>query len=145
MKLLGMRVFNRCTGEVLVSRPPSTGIADMPGIDDGCKVREPDDDPSQRADSAEGLPPELSKDVISKAMGTLRAQVFACYEKYRVPGRAQLDYVIAGNGTVRSVRLEGAFLGTPTGTCVLEAAQNARFQSFAGERQQFSYPFFLRD
>jgi hypothetical protein len=145
LKLLGMRVFNRCTGEVLVSRPPSTGIADMPGIDDGCKSRDVGDDPSKEKGPPPGMPTELSKAVISEAMGIIRPQVFACFKRFHVPGLAQFDYVVAGNGTVRSVRLSGAFFGTPTGTCLIEAGQNARFPSFAGERQQFSYPFFLRD
>ena len=48
------------------------------------------------------------------------------------------------NGTVHSVRLSGAFYGTPTGACLIEAGQNARFPRFARERQQFVYPFFLR-
>ena len=30
LKLLGARIYNRCTGDVLVSKPPSTGIADRP-------------------------------------------------------------------------------------------------------------------
>jgi hypothetical protein len=144
LKLLGVRVFNRCTGEILVSRPPSTGIADMPGIDDGCRLPETGKDPSDSKSASSEMPSELSKSAISLAMSIIRPQVFACFSKYRVPGIAQFEYVVAGNGTVRSVRLSGAFHGTPTGSCLIEAAQNARFPSFAGERQQFAYPFFLR-
>ena len=71
-------------------------------------------------------------------------RVFACFEKYRVPGLAQFDFAVAGNGTVNTVRLSGAFFGTPTGACLLDAAKDARFPRFSRERQQFVYPFFLR-
>src|SRR5262249_55371710 len=30
LKFLGGRIYNRCTGEVLASKPPSTGLADLP-------------------------------------------------------------------------------------------------------------------
>jgi hypothetical protein len=145
MTLLGMRVFNRCTGEVLVSRPASTrnmDIPGMPGIDDGCQRRESKADASGGKDP--NLPTEMTRRDITTAMNNIRPQVFACFEKFKVPGLAQFDFVVAGNGTVSSVRLSGAFFGTPTGACLLEIAQNAHFPRFARERQQFVYPFFLR-
>jgi len=77
-------------------------------------------------------------------MNALRPQVYACFEKFKVPGLAQFDFVVAGNGTVNSVRLSGAFFGTPTGACLLDVAKNAHFTRFGRERQQFVYPFFLR-
>jgi hypothetical protein len=143
MTLLGMRVFNRCSGEVLVSRPVSTRNVDIPGIDEGCRRHDSKSDaPAPKDDD---LPAEMTRRDITASMNNIRPQVFACFEKFKVPGLAQYDFVIAGNGTVSSVRLSGAFFGTPTGVCLLEAAQNARFPRFSRERQQFVYPFFLRD
>lgn len=143
MTLLGMRVFNRCTGEVVVSRPASTRNVDPAGLDEGCTDREGRDDAA--AAKAPDLPAELTRRDITAAMNAIRPQVFACFEKFKVPGLAQFDFTVAGNGTVSGIRLTGAFFGTPTGTCLLEAAQNAHFPRFARERQQFVYPFFLRD
>ncbi len=146
MTLLGLRVFNRCTGEVLISRPPSTGLADMPGIDDGCGEDDGDSDgagrPSGVRTADDGAP--LSKEDVSRAMGAIRPEAFACFQKFKVPGRADLDFVVAGNGSVSDVRVNGAFSGTPTGLCLIEAAERARFSPSARERQRFSYPFFLR-
>jgi hypothetical protein len=144
MELLGMRVFNRCTGEVLVSRPASTRNADMPNIDEGCRQRESKPDASGNKADAD-LPAQMSRRDIQQAMANVRPQVFACFEKFKVPGLAQFDFTVAGNGTVATVRLSGAFYGTPTGVCLLEAAQNAHFPRFSRERQQFVYPFFLRN
>jgi hypothetical protein len=144
MTLLGMRVFNRCTGEVVVSKPASTHNADMPGIDEGCKRADKKTDATAAKADAD-LPAEVSRRDIQQAMANIRPQVFACFEKFKVPGLAQFDFTIAGNGTVSAVRLTGAFFGTPTGVCLLEAAQNAHFPRFGRERQQFVYPFFLRD
>jgi hypothetical protein len=77
-------------------------------------------------------------------MTRIRPEVFACFERLKVPGTAQLSYIVAGNGMVQSIRVTGGFDGTPTGDCVLDAGKNARFPRFKAPRQQFSYPFFLR-
>lgn len=160
MALLGFRVFNRCTGEVLISRPPSSGTADIVALEEGCRKhdgtearsqRQPNtrvDDANlrpqlgQRAEVAPRAP--LGKNEIETAMNAIRPQVFACFEKFKVPGVAQFVFVVAGNGTLNSVRLSGAFSGTPTGACLLDAAKGARFPRSVGDRQKFAYPFFLR-
>jgi hypothetical protein len=145
VKLLGARVYNRCTGRVLMSSPPSTGSAQPPAAgarDAGCagggervaQVVPPED-----------LPTQLGRGAIDEAMAGIRAQVFACYQKFHVPGRLELTYVVAGNGTVQSVVVGPAYAGTATGLCALEAAKDARFAQFRIEHQRFTYPFFLRD
>ena len=147
LKFVGGRVFNRCTGEVLASQPPSTGLAALPAgsrEDEACLLG--------GGSSAGGagdvqdlkLPEELPREAIADAMTLIRPQVFACYEKFKEPGTAQLTYVVASNGMVQSIRIGGSFDGTPTGECVLDAGKNAHFPPFKAARQQFSYPFFLR-
>jgi hypothetical protein len=147
LKLVGGRIFNRCTGEVLVSKPPSVGAAELPAgarEDQAClKSGEAEADGSP-GDDALKLPDELPRGAIADAMTEIRPQVFACYEKHKTPGTAQLTFVVAGNGMVQSIRLGGDFDGTPTGDCVLEAGKNAHFRRFKAARQQFTYPFFLR-
>ncbi|HVZ73238.1 MAG TPA: hypothetical protein VHJ20_12745 [Polyangia bacterium] len=146
LKLVGGRVFNRCTGEVLVSKPPSTGVAELPvgaAEDPGC-LKAGDGSNSAAASPDLALPEELSRDAIADAMTAIRPQVFACYRQHKEPGTAELTYVVAGNGMVQSIRVGGSFDGTPTGACVMEAAKNAHFRRFKAARQQFTYPFFLR-
>ncbi|MEP6654909.1 MAG: hypothetical protein ABJA82_16215, partial [Myxococcales bacterium] len=113
MALLGFRVFNRCTGEVLISRPPSSGTADIVAMEEGCRKRDGTGitshrQPNARVDDVK-LPPQLGKNEIETAMNAIRPQVFACFEKFKVPGLAQFAFVVAGNGTINSVRLSGAF------------------------------------
>jgi hypothetical protein len=143
LKLVGARVYNRCTGQVLMSSPPSTGVAERGPRDAACSA-------GSTARVAQVVPPEdlplqLSQVSIGEAMDHIRAQVFACYQKYRAPGRLELTYVVASNGTVQSVVMGSAFAGTATGLCALEAAKDARFTQFRMERQKFTYTFFLRD
>jgi hypothetical protein len=147
LKLVGGRIFNRCTGEVLVSKPPSTSLAELPvgsREDETCLKGGEADARAPGGDDALKLPEELARDAISDAMSAIRPQVFACYQKFKTAGTAQLTYIVAGNGMVQSIRVGGDFDGTPTGECVLEAGKNARFRRFKAARQQFSYPFFLR-
>jgi hypothetical protein len=146
LKLVGGRIYNRCTGEVLVSKPPSTGLAELPvgsREDEACLKGGDADAAPGRSDELK-LPEELPRDAIAEAMSAIRPQVFACFEKFKTPGTAELTYVVAGNGMVQSIRVGGSFDGTPTGECVLEAGKNARFRRFKAPRQQFTYPFFLR-
>jgi len=143
LPLLGFRVFNRCSREVLVSRPPSTGDVQM-AVEPDCLEQGRHARPKKSAPADAELPSSLSAQDLAAAMTAIRPQIAACYAKYQVPGRALLDYVVASNGMVQTVRLSGIFAGTPTGECVSEAARGARFPKFTTVRQQFSYPFFLR-
>jgi hypothetical protein len=151
MELVAGRIYNRCTGEVLLSQPPSTGLVERPPAGtrpaDACS---PADLANSRAEGGDAdrdddrLPSELSRTVIADSMSQIRGQVFACYEQHHAPGVVQLTYEVAGNGVVQSIKLGGAFDGTPTGACVLDAAKNARFPRFDAKIQTFTYPFFLR-
>ena len=150
LKLLGARVYNRCTGDVLVSNPPSTGIADrpMPGHEDptcaGAKSPVARSGGADSTAAADEPPPQLTKTLIADAMSKIRPRVFACYKKFQSPGTLELTYMVAGNGTVQSVVVGAAYAGTPTGQCVMEVAKDARFPAFKLDQQKFTYPFFLR-
>jgi hypothetical protein len=146
LKLVGGRVFNRCTGEVLASSPPSTGTAELPtgSREDEACLQGAAEGRAQSGEDDISLPQELARDAIADAMSRIRPQVFSCFEKFKEPGTAELTYVVAGNGMVQSIRVGGSFDGTPTGDCVLDAGKNAHFPRFKAARQQFTYPFFLR-
>jgi hypothetical protein len=149
LKFIGGRVYNRCTGEVLASQPPSVGLADLPTgsrEDDACLKALDASGTRPGGDASDDLklPEELPRSAIADAMTKIRPQVFSCFETYKTPGTAQLTYVVAGNGMVQSIRVGGSFDGTPTGECVLDAGKNAHFPRFKAPRQTFSYPFFLR-
>ncbi len=157
--LVAARIVDACTGAVVLSSPPSTGLAQRAAPDNedctsaarvAAKAEAstpgapPPPDDTDDDDQDKPLPTELSRTVIAQSMGRVRGQVFACFERFRVPGSAPLTYEVAGNGTVQSVKLGGALAGTPTGDCIVEAARAARFPRFDGPVQTFTYPFFLR-
>ena len=149
LKLVGARVYNRCTGDVLVSKPPSTTMAQRPGPgheDPTCAAAKAAQTASEATPppAADELPTQLSKALIADAMAKIRPQVFACYQQFKSPGTLELIYVVASNGTVQSVAVGPAFAGTPTGMCVQQVAKDARFPAFKLDQQKFTYPFFLR-
>jgi hypothetical protein len=145
LKLVGARIYNRCNGEILVSKPPSTGFADRPPgkMDGACaagaKAALADEPPRDDV-----RPDQLSKSSINEVMESLRTRLYGCFEKFHVPGALVLNYVVGGNGTVQSVQIGSTFAGTPTGSCALEIAKDVKFPAFKRPRQQFNYLFFLR-
>ena len=148
LKLVGARVYNRCTGDVLLSKPPSTTMADRPGPgheDPTCAAaRKQAVSEAAPPPPSDDLPVQLSMTLIADAMAKIRPQVFACYQQFKSPGTLELIYVVASNGTAQSVAVGPAFAGTPTGLCVLQAAKDAHFPAFKLDQQKFTYPFFLR-
>jgi len=147
LKLVGARIYNRCTGEILVSKPPSTGFADSPAPghqDLACARAGKAPEPNPSLAASDTRPDQLSKSDIGDAMTKIRPQLFDCYQKFHVPGALVLSYVVGGNGTVQSVQVGSTFAGTPTGTCTLEVAKEAHFPTFKRERQEFKYMFYLR-
>jgi hypothetical protein len=149
LKLVGARVYNRCTGDVLVSKPPSTAMAERPGPgheDPTCAAKaRAATEAAPPPPASDDLPLQLSKTLIADAMAKIRPQIFACYQQHKSPGTLELIYVVASNGTVQSVAVGPTFAGTPTGLCVLQPAKDAHFPPFKLDQQKFTYPFFLRE
>jgi hypothetical protein len=146
LKLVGARVYNRCNGEILVSKPPSVGFADRPplGKSDTSCVNAARAALAEETAREDARPEELSKANINEVMEAIRPRIYGCFEKFHVPGGLVLTYVVGGNGTVHSVQIGSTFAGTPTGACALEIAKEAKFPASKRERQQFNYLFFLR-
>ncbi len=147
LKLVGARVFNRCTGEILLSKPPSTGFADRPPPghqDPACGKAGQPQPMSDEELAADKRPEELSKAAINEVMEKIRPQFYDCYQKFHIAGALVLSYVVGGNGTVQSVQVGSTFAGTPTGTCAMEVGKEMRFPAFKHERQTFKYMFYLR-
>src|SRR5579862_9444978 len=105
LKLIGARVYNRCTGEILVSKPPSTGFADRPppGHEDpACTSAGKPQPMSDEELAADKRPEELSKAAINDVMEKIRPRFYQCYQQFHSPGALVLTYVVGGNGTVQS-------------------------------------------
>jgi hypothetical protein len=132
---VGVRVYNRCTGEVLHSEPPSQGPA----------PRESQCAPAEAESEPEETPSEtLSPAAINEAMGQARADLDACLKGSRARGTARLVFDVAPTGLPEAVSVEGAPAGTPLGDCLAEAGMKVKFPAFRGETQRFKYPVVLR-
>ena len=116
LKLLGGRVYNRCTGEsccrsrrrrAMAERPPpATRIRPAP--------------PRPRAATEAATPPPANDDLPRAAHARRRSpirwrrsgpQVFACYQQHQVARHAAADLRVASNGTVQSVAVGPASPG----------------------------------
>ena len=64
LKLVGARIYNRCNGEILVSKPPSTGFADRPPpgkLDRGLRGRRQGGAGRGRSTARRGRAPKSSR------------------------------------------------------------------------------------
>jgi len=86
----------------------------------------------------------LSRSDIQQGLRAIKPAVQACYDRFKVPGMANVQVKIAGGGGVSSARVVGMFTNTPTGDCVAQAARAARFPVFQGSSITITYPFILR-
>ncbi len=136
----GYRVFNRCSGEVLFSSPPSAGP--VPVDKRGC----PDaGDKPVVEDPTKNLPEKLAPSQILDLMKGIRDKVDACYQQYQIPGVAEVSVTVTGKtGAVAGVKLRGAFADTPTGKCVSDAITAIKFPMFKNESLTFSYKYDLK-
>jgi hypothetical protein len=130
---VGVRVYDRCTGEVLLSQPPS-------------EARAPQESPCAAAESAEApsageeAPESLSPAAINAAMKAVRGELAACLDRDRTPPTPRLAFEVAGSGEPVSVHAEGTAAGTSLGDCLAGVAMKVRFPAFRGESQHFVYP-----
>jgi hypothetical protein len=133
---VGVRVYNRCTGEVLVSDPPSQSAA----------PRETQFAPAEaEAAEAEAEPPQaLSSAAINEAMAQARGELDACLAESSLRGTARLVFEVASSGLPETVTVEGAAAGTPVGECLAGAGMKVKFPPFRGDKQRFKYPVVLR-
>ena len=86
----------------------------------------------------------LTKGEIQKGMRSIKKRVYACYNKYKVPGLCEVKVTIGRSGKISDAQVKGAFRDTPTGACVVKAVPHARFMKFTGEPIVITYPFILR-
>lgn len=112
------------------------------------KAPKPSAAPSGGGDSEAGgggnLPETLGRSEIQAGMRNIKGKVQGCYDKYKVPGMANVQVTIGNNGRVSASKIKGIFAGTPTGACVQAAAKSATFPRFKGAPITIDYPFILR-
>lgn len=142
-KLVGLRVWNRCTGEVLTSQPRSeTGRLPVTS-DAGCHETPASLGGAAAGATVAGAPRLLSARAIADAIEPLRDDLDACAERFPSRGTAYLRFAIDSTGAIRRVTVEGNVAGTVLARCLLEVAGKATFPPIASDAQEFRFPIAL--
>lgn len=91
------------------------------------------------------LPEKLSQNDVKSGMGSVRARVQACYDKYKITGQVKLKVRIEPDGSVsKAEAVDDKFKGTETGACVGQAVSTAKFPAVSGPALTVTYPFLLQ-
>jgi hypothetical protein len=77
-------------------------------------------------------------------MDAIAPQVAVCFDRYGVPGTADVSLEVDADGEVAFADVRGDFADTPTAACVAAAVKIARFPRFARAPMRMHYPFVLR-
>ncbi len=132
-KPLGVRVWNRCTGEIVFSQPRSSG----PARKDDCPA--PGEAASEPLAAPEGASESLDSAEITRALAAVSADLAECVRQFPMHGKSLLVFEVGGNGAPRKVLVEGAAAGTALAKCLVDVAMQARFPSSSAV-QRFKYP-----
>jgi hypothetical protein len=131
---LAFRVYDVCTGKVVLSEPPSRELAAR----EECQA-----EPAATAASAppvEGTGEALDPGAINAAVTKAHSSFQACADQHPHPGSATLVFVVAPTGLPQSVSVEGGPAGTALGQCLIDAGTKLRFPEFSGSPRKFKYP-----
>jgi predicted Zn finger-like uncharacterized protein len=83
----------------------------------------------------------LTQSDIVNAMKGVQPKVQNCANQFKVPGTAMANITVASGGKVSNATVTGKFAGTPTGSCIEQAAKSAKFPPCQG--MTFPWPFTL--
>ncbi|MDX9999923.1 MAG: hypothetical protein RBU30_01370 [Polyangia bacterium] len=143
VKMVGYRLFDQCSGKVLASSPPSTMPAPVAkAATCGQATAEVQREEPRRPSIQE----RLSTRQIQDGMTRLNSLVQECYDKFQVPGLAEVSVTVKGEtGLVTKVDVIGKFKDSPTtGKCVIDAVSKGKFPVFRANSMVFRYRWFLR-
>jgi hypothetical protein len=98
------------------------------------------DDAMQSAPAAD-LPEALTREQVQTGLEQLRGKLAACAGDAH--GTTYANITIAGTGRVSYSTIEGAFAGTPAGSCMARTLRSGSFPKFGGEPLKVRYPFGL--
>ncbi|MEO8701182.1 MAG: hypothetical protein ABI867_14120 [Kofleriaceae bacterium] len=130
LEITAWRVMNPCDGSAVIA---GGGVA-------GGSM-----EPDQKACGADptppdGLPEQLSMEMVAEAMKPVDAAARACFKQYTVAGKAKLELVINADGTVARADQLGDFKGKPTGSCIDLAVKKLVFPKTRKPKTKIGYP-----
>ena len=118
------------TAELYRQKPPVMTIRALPA--------------QETAASTEAVPTSLAqakRQDVQNGLERVRDQLVACAAGRH--GTVSARVTIAANGRVNYSLIEGAFVGTPEGSCMARALRSATFPPFEGPSLKVVYPFRL--
>lgn len=87
------------------------------------------------------VPQTLSRTQVQNGLEGMRGQLQSCAAGAH--GRMTANVTISGAGRVTYAIVDGAFAGTPQGSCMARALRGAQFPQFASPQLRVVYPFAL--
>jgi hypothetical protein len=135
------RVFDRCTGKVVASEPPSAKDAQAMR-DDSCPEELTAEQSKAREEAS--LPLQLSGQQINEALAPLRDRAHDCYTEFEMSGTLMVRLTVGKDGAIETVAILPPFDKTPTGYCMRTALKGTVFPRFRGPRMIVKYPFQLK-
>jgi hypothetical protein len=90
---------------------------------------------------SEVLPEKPTRDEIKRALEAIRPALETCIGAAH--GTTFANVTIASSGRVRYTSIEGAFAGTPQGSCMARALRTATVPRFAADSMTVRFPFVL--
>lgn len=133
-ELIGYRVFDPCSGTVLLS---STDEQQIAADKDSCNG---DSLPVFGGEAGEQKPKKLSNAAIADALRPVVDEARRCYSIYQVRGQSRLRLIVTGEGQIESFVHEGDFSGTPTGDCIDAVVRKVRFPATERPTTEVLYP-----
>lgn len=135
------RVFDRCTGKVLASEPPSAADA-QPMRDDTCPEELSEE--AQRKAAWEARPVQLTPKQINATMAKVKSKIADCGQTFDVSGTATVKLLVDQEGRIEQLDVLAPYDKAPVGYCVRAAMKGLTFPPFKGEKMTIPYPFRLR-
>ncbi len=134
LDIVAWRVLDPCDGAVVISSVPSGPIEPdkKACVQTGGVVIPPDA-------SVEALTPAM----VSEAMKPVVAASRACFEKFRMSGKAKLEITILADGTVEKFEQKGDFDGSPTAKCIDTAMRQVTFPKTRKPKTKIGFPITL--
>jgi hypothetical protein len=132
VEVVGFRVSDPCTGEVLWANPPAADLSPDP---EAC---------TQGAAGAAPVPDKVGQEDVRAALAPAVKRARGCFRTYGVPGTATFTITFGPDGAITELSQEGDFIDTPTGACLRKAVARTRFPASKRAKTRIRYPIVLR-
>ncbi len=133
-EIVGYRVSAPCDGAVIVAKPPSAKALPDKERCSGSVID------GGAPDGVDALTPDMIKATMKPVVDAANA----CFKKNGITGRAKLELVVAGDGSVAEYKQTGDLVGTPTAQCIDTAMRDVTFPRSKKPRQKIGFPIILK-